>query len=263
MNIPLKSIIMLVASLTYAWLPVQALAQPEGPSAGEALEIMQQVDTRPMPDDQQLTMTMKLMNRQGKTLERTLRVKKQGESKSFLRFTAPADVENTAFLNISRESGDDEMYLYMPALNRIRRIASSTKHQNFMGSDFTYDDMGERDIHDYTYSLLSRDAMLDGYHTYVITGNAKKPAETGYSRLKFWIRKDHYLPVKIEYYDRSDDLLKIQTNGEFQQIENYRIATRIEMRNVQTDHKTILTMEDIEVDIGLPEMTWTKRNLRR
>jgi len=263
MNIPLKSLIMLVVSLTYAWLPMQAPAQAEGPTAGEALEIMQRVDNRPIPEDQQLTMTMKLINRQGKTLERTLRVKKQGETKSFLRFTAPADVENTAFLNISTDSGDDEMYLYMPALNRVRRIAASTKHQNFMGSDFTYDDMGDRDIHDYTYTLLSRDATLDGNPTYVITGDAKKPAETGYSRLKFRIRKDHYLPVKIEYYDRRGDLLKIQTNGEFQQIDSYRIATRIEMRNVQTNHKTILTMEDIRVDTGLPEMTWTKRNLRR
>ncbi len=263
MNIPLKSIIMLVVSLTYAWLPMQAPAQADGPSATEAMEIMQQVDNRPMPDDQQLTMTMKLVNRKEKTLQRTLRVKKQGETKSFLRFTAPADVENTAFLNISREAGDDEMYLYMPALNRVRRIASSTKHQNFMGSDFTYDDMGDRDIHDYTYTLLSGDATLEDDSTYVITGNARKPAETGYSRLKFWIRKDHYLPVKIEYYDRRGDLLKIQKNGEVQQFDEYMIATRIKMRNVQTKHQTILSMQDIQVNIGLPEMTWTQRNLRR
>jgi len=228
-----------------------------------ASEVMERVDNIPVPTDQQLEMTMTLINRHGDKLERVLDVKKQGEDKSYLLFLSPSDVKNTAFLNLSHENRDDEMYLYLPALRKVRRIASSSKHKNFMGSDFTYADMGDRDINDYTYEMIDRDSQLDGQSAYQIEGTAKAPREVGYSHLKFWIRKDIFMPVKIEYYDLSRDLLKVQSNKQFRQIDNYWLATHIEMNNVQTNHRTILEMEDIRVDIGLPDMTWTERNLRR
>jgi len=155
------------------------------------------------------------------------------------------------------------MWLYLPALRKVRRISSSSKHKNFMGSDFTYDDMGDRDINNYTYEFIERETTERGQSTYLIEGTAKDPRETGYTNLRFWIRKDIHLPVKIEYYDQRGNPLKIQTNEEFKQIKDYWLATHIEMHNLQTDHTTRLTMEDIKVDIGLPDMTWTKRNLRR
>ncbi len=256
----LKEALLLLAALTYAWMPYKPVAFAE---ANQAQQIMEQVDTTPRPEDQQLRMTMTLINSQGQQLQRALKVKKQGDSKSYLLFEEPADVRNTAFLNISHANRDDEMYLYLPALNRVRRIASSSKHKNFMGSDFTYDDMGDRDIDDYTYTQVKSSATINGFETYLIEGQARQPRETGYSQLRFWIRKDNYLPVQIEFYDLRGDLKKVQTNSEFRQIEDYWMATHIEMENVQNDHKTVLDMQDIQVDIGLPAMTWTERNLRR
>lgn len=228
-----------------------------------ARDVMETVDAVPVPEDQSLTMTMELENRQGKTLTRKLDVKKQGKDKSYLLFLEPSDVKNTAFLTITQDNRDDDMWLYLPALRKVRRISSSSKHNNFMGSDFTYDDMGDRDINDYTYEFIERETTEQGYSVYLIEGTAKDPRETGYSKLRFWIRKDIHLPVKIEYYDQRGDLLKVQTNEEFKQVKDYWLTGHIEMKNVQTDHATRLTMEDIQVDIGLPDMTWTERNLRR
>ena len=228
-----------------------------------ARDVMETVDAVPIPEDQSLTMTMELENRQGKTLTRELEVKKQGKDKSYLLFLAPSDVKNTAFLTITHENRDDDMWLYLPALHKVRRISSSSKHKNFMGSDFTYNDMGDRDINDYTYEYIEEETTEDDYVSYLIEGTAKDPREVGYSKLKFWIRKDIFLPVKIEYFDLRGDLLKVQTNSEFEQVKEYWLTTQIEMNNVQTNHATRLTMEDIQVDIGLPDMTWTERNLRR
>ncbi|HKJ67969.1 MAG TPA: outer membrane lipoprotein-sorting protein [bacterium] len=260
MSYLIKEILILIAAFAYAWAPFKPVAFADEP---EARAIMEQVENAPRPADQQLQMTMILVNSQEQQLTRILEVKKQGDEKSYLEFLEPADVEKTAFLNISHPDRDDEMYLYLPALHRVRRIASSSKHRNFMGSDFTYDDMGDRDIDDYTYTLEDKSVQLSGYGTYLITGIAKDPAETGYSKLRFWIRQDIYMPVQIEYYDLRGDLKKIQTNSEFKQIQEYWLSTHIEMRDVQENHKTILEMRDIQVDIGLPEVTWTQRNLRR
>ncbi|MCF7804767.1 MAG: outer membrane lipoprotein-sorting protein [Candidatus Marinimicrobia bacterium] len=255
-----KSMGILIFGLTFilAMAALQVQAQPI-----TANEVMERVENTPVPTDQQLEMTMTLINRRGDKLERVLDVKKQGEDKSYLLFLSPSDVKNTAFLNLSHDNRDDEMYLYLPALRKVRRIASSSKHKNFMGSDFTYADMGDRDINDYTYEMIDREARIDGENLYRIEGTAKHPRDVGYSKLKFWIRKDIFLPVKIEYYDLSGDMLKVQTNEQFKQIEQYWLATHIEMNNVQTNHRTILGMEDIEVDVDLPDMTWTERNLRR
>lgn len=242
---------------------VSLISTPLQAQSTTAREVMEQVDAVPVPEDQSLTMTMELENRQGKTLTRKLEIKKQGRDKSYLLFQEPADVKNTAFLTITHDDRDDDMWLYLPALRKVRRISSSSKHKNFMGSDFTYDDMGDRDINDYTYEFLERETTENGFSCYLIEGTAKDPRETGYSTLKFWIRKDIFLPVKIEYYDQRGDLLKVQTNSEFKQIKEYWLTKHIEMQNVQTNHATRLTMEDIQVDIGLPDMTWTERNLRR
>lgn len=242
---------------------VSLIGAPLQAQSTTARDVMETVDAVPVPEDQSLTMTMELENRQGKTLTRKLEVKKQGKNKSYLLFLEPGDVKNTAFLTITHDNRDDDMWLYLPALRKVRRISSSSKHKNFMGSDFTYDDMGDRDINDYTYEFIERETTELGHSTYLIEGTAKDPRETGYSKLKFWIRRDIHLPVKIEYYDQRGDLLKVQTNKEFEQVKDYWLATLIEMKNVQTNHATRLTMEDIKVDIGLPDMTWTERNLRR
>jgi len=256
----MKNIVLLVLALLYAWMPYKPVTFGAENSAREVIE---RVENAPRPADQQLTMTMTLVNSQGQTLTRTLEVKKQGDDKSYLLFVDPPDVKNTAFLNISHELRDDEMYLYLPALNRIRRIASSSKHKNFMGSDFTYDDMGDRDIDDYTYRMVESSTRFRDQEVYLIEGSAKDPNQTGYSKLRFWIRKDIYQPVKIEFFDRHGDLEKVQTNAGFKRIGEYLLATRIEMQNVQTGHKTILELQDIQVDQHLPEMTWTRRNLAR
>ena len=238
-----------------------------GPQTGQAAdeitgrEVAENVDTAPTPDDGTNGMTMTLVNDQGKTLERSLQVWKQGREKSAMVFLGPDDVRGTGFLTIDRENQDtDDMWLYLPDLSMTKRIDSDQKHQSFMGSDFTYDDMGDREIDDYTWTLV-REEIYEGHHVYVVEAQAKDPQDEGYSKLVSWVRDDVWKNVKTEYYDLNGELEKIQTNSNIEEIGGYWTITHLEMENVQTNHKTVLDFTDVRVNVGVPDAVFTSEEL--
>ena len=238
-----------------------------GPQTGQAAaeitgrEVAENVDTAPTPNDGTNRMVMTLVNDQGKTLERTLQVWKQGREKSAMVFLGPDDVRGTGFLTIDREHQDtDDMWLYLPDLSMTKRIDSDQRHQSFMGSDFTYDDMGDREIDDYTWTLL-RVETYEGHHVYVVEAQAKDPQDEGYRKLVSWVRDDVWKNVKIEYYGLNGELTKVQTNSNIEKIGDYWTITRLEMDNVQTDHRTVVELTDIEVNPGVPDAVFTAEEL--
>ena len=223
-------------------------------------QIIENVDNAPVADDARLLMTMTLINSQGQSLERQMWSWKQGTTKTALVFLAPDDVKGTAFLTIELPDYSSDMWLYLPSLGLTKHIDADSKTQNFMGSDFTYDDMGHRNMDDYDYEIL-REETYDGNHVYVIQATPHDPQDVGYSHMTSWIRDDIWKPVKIEYYDLSDVLEKVQTNSEIKKIDGYWAVTEMTMENVQTKHKTIVTMTKIEVNTGVPAEVFTSEGL--
>jgi outer membrane lipoprotein-sorting protein len=224
-------------------------------------EIIEKVDAAVVADDATLLMTMTLTNDRGEFLVREMWSWKQGTAKTALVFVEPEDVKGTAFLTIEGDDGaEDNMWLYLPSLDLTKRIDAESKSQNFMGSDFTYDDMGERNIDDYDYTLL-REEIHDGQHVLVVEGIAINPQEAGYSKLISWIRDDIWMPVRVEYYDLRGDLEKVQTNSRIEEIDGYWAVTKMEMENVQTNHSTIVEMTQIELNTGVPEEVFTSAGL--
>ena len=121
--------------------------------------------------------------------------------------------------------------------------------------------MGHRDINDYDYKIL-REETYDGNHVYVIQATAHNPQEASYSHMISWIRDDNiWKPVKVEYYDLSGKLEKIQTNSKIEKIDGYWAITEMTMENVQTNHKTVVTMTKIEVNTGVPAEVFTPEGL--
>ena len=219
-------------------------------------QIIENVDNAPVADDARLLMTMTLINSQGQSLERQMWSWKQGTTKTALVFLAPDDVKGTAFLTIELPDYSNDMWLYLPSLGLTKHIDADSKTQSFMGSDFTYNDMGHRNINDYDYQILREDTY-DGHHVYVVKATAHDPQEAGYSHMISWIRDDIWKPVKVEYYDLAGKLEKIQTNAKIEKIDAYWAVTEMEMENVQTNHKTIVTMTKIEVNTGVPADVFT------
>jgi hypothetical protein len=223
-------------------------------------QIVENVDNAPVADDARLLMTMTLTNSQGQSLDRQMWSWKQGTTKTALVFLAPDDVKGTAFLTIELPDYSNDMWLYLPSLGLTKHIDADSKTQSFMGSDFTYDDMGHRNISDYDYEIL-REETYDGNHVYVVKATAHDPQEAGYSHMISWIRDDIWKPVKVEYYDLAGKLEKIQTNSEIKKIDGYWAVTEMNMENVQTNHKTVVTMTKIEVNTGVPAEVFTSDGL--
>jgi outer membrane lipoprotein-sorting protein len=222
-------------------------------------KIIENVDALETADDAMLLMTMTLINDRDESLVREMRSWKLGTESTALLFIAPKDVAGTAFLTVGADD-DDNMWLYLPSLELTKRIDADSKSQSFMGSDFTYDDMGERDIDDYAYTFIRED-VYEGQHVLVVEGVAADPEDTGYSKVISWIRDDIWMPMKIEYFDTRGDLEKIQTNTRIEQIDGYWAITKMEMENVQINHKTIVEMTQMELNTGIPAEVFTSEAL--
>ena len=244
-------------------LPLPLFAQ----SAEEkGLEIAKESERRDQGfEDSEQTLLMVLRNRHGQETTReirgrTLEVADDGD-KSMIIFDSPKDVEGTALLTFSHKAEDDDQWLYLPALKRVKRIASNNKSGPFMGSEFAFEDLSSQEVEKYTYKYL-RDETYEGMDSYVIE---RYPVDenSGYTRQVVWIDKAEYRAHKIDFYDRKKSLLKTLTMHEFEQYQDKHWRPgRMEMVNHQTGKSTTLRFEDYEFKVGYTERDFDQNALK-
>lgn len=231
------------------------------------LEIATEVDSRDAGwGDSSSTMTMILRNKQGQESTREMRsqaleVADDGD-KSMIIFDEPKDVRGTALLTFSHKVGDDDQWLYLPALKRTKRIASRNKSGPFMGSEFAYEDLSSQEVEKYTYKYL-RDEELDGANSFVIE---RFPVDknSGYTRQVAWIDAERYIVTKVEFHDRKKSHLKTLTMHEYQQYKDkHWRPSRLEMVNHQTGKSTTLTFADYKFDQGFSDRDFDSAALAR
>ena len=230
------------------------------------LEIIEKVYNRPTGNDVQSELTMILINSRGDRRERVIKQYFKdygGEEKKTLFFISPADVRNTSFMNWSYEDEDrdDDQWIYLPALKRVKRISSDIKNDHFMGSDFTYDDLGSRHPSKDLHTLL-REETQDGEKIYVVE-SVPKEEDSIYSRTITWVIQDKWIGLKKEFYDRDGELLKLLTVKKCEKIGDYWILTGIEMHNVQKNHTTRMELKNVRIDKGVSDDMFTERMMRR
>ena len=219
----------------------------------------------PTGEDQTSDLTMTLINKSGSERIRKIKqfTKDFGDvEKSIMFFTSPADVKNTSFMNWSYDSDKpDDQWIYLPALKKVKRISSDSKSDYFMGSDFTYDDLGDRKLDDDTHKLL-REETIDGVDYYVVE-SIPKDEDYMYSKTITWIRKDNFIGLKKEFYDEDGELLKILKIKKFENISGFLVITRSEMENVQKNHRTNMELNNIKINTGIPASKFTERMMMR
>ncbi len=216
--------------------------------------------------DQQAELQMILRNRHGQESHRELRsrlLEVEGDGdKLLVIFDRPRDVKGTAFLTYSHKSGPDDQWLYLPALKRVKRIASNNKSGPFMGSEFSYEDLASQEVEKYTYRYL-RDESLQGLVCFVVE-RIPVDESSGYTRQLVWFGKLEYRPEKIEYYDRKNELLKTLTFlGYRQYLERYWRPDEMFMENHQTGKSTRLLWKRYELRTGLSERDFDRNSLKR
>lgn len=238
-----------------------------GTAEEKGLAIAQEVDRNDQGwGDAAASMEMVLRNRQGEESSRSIRIKfleVNGDGdKSLTIFDNPRDIKGTAFLSFSHVINADDQWLYLPALKRVKRISSSNKSGPFMGSQFAYEDLASFEVDKYHYKYL-RDEKLNNQETFVIE-NYPNYEHSGYSRQIVWVDKQRYIPLKVEYYDRKDDLLKTLTFNHYKQyLDKYWRAHEQVMDNRQNGKTTVLTLSDYQFRIGLNDRNFDRNSLRR
>ncbi len=216
--------------------------------------------------DNSADMLMVLRNKQGQEsvreiVSKTLEQLDDGD-KSLTVFNKPRDVKGTAFLSFSHAIGNDEQWLYLPALKRVKRISSSNKSGPFMGSEFSFEDLSSFEIEKYTYKYLG-DEELNGLNNFKVE---QTPVEenSGYTRRIVWLDQDEYRIHKIEFYDRKNSLLKTLLFKDYHQyLEQYWRPSTSEMTNHQNGKSTVLQWSNFKFNVGLKDEDFTRNTLKR
>ena len=216
--------------------------------------------------DQTSDMLMILRNRQGQESTRYIRnrvLEVDGDGDKFLSiFDKPADVKHTAMLTYSHGLEPDDQWLYLPALKRVKRINSRNKSGPFMGSEFAFEDLGSQEVEKYSYKYL-KDETCGDWECYVVE-RFPEYEYSGYTRQVTWIDKAEYRPVKVEFYDRKNVLLKTLTYSGYQEyIGYYWRADEMFMQNHQTGKSTLLKWSNYKFKTSVAERDFNPNALPR
>ena len=212
-------------------------------------------------------MLMTLKDKRGNISDREMRVKglegTGGEgNKTLMIFDTPKDQKGTALLTFSHANKDDDQWLYLPALKRVKKIASKKKSGPFMGSEFSFEDIGGNEVEEFDYKYL-RDETFDGQKCFVIE-SYPKDKYSGYTRIISWIDQEHYRTLKAEFYDRKKSHLKtLVATGFTLYNDKFWRPDLLEMVNHQTGKSTTLKSKGTVFSSGLDASDFNKNSLKR
>lgn len=243
--------------------PDEAAAVPvKPPTLGlSGRQIMEKVkDHRDNPDETS-KVEMVLISKSGSERKRQMLIKRKTDPQSeldkiMIRFSAPADIRGTSLLTWEKAAGSDQQWVYLPALKKTKKIAGSGKKDDFVGSDFTYEDMRPLDLDANQYSIVQETADV------VVIDVVPQDADSAYSRRRMTIQKSNFVVLGVDYYDKKNQLLKRMRGADFVQVEPGRWRSNtVEVKNIQNGHATILRVQARRLNTGLGDSDFTQRAL--
>ncbi len=264
----MNKMILIALLLCVTLLPVSAFADD-----AKARSIMEKVDARDDGETMITDMEMILIDRNGSERRRTLQTYSKDvgvDTHKLMFFLHPADVKGTGFLTYDYDdvAKDDDQWLYLPALKKTKRIASSDKSGSFMGSDFTYADMTSRDLEDYDFKLL-KEAEVRGNKVWIIESTPRSEQvidETGYTKSIGFVRQDNYVLVRALHYLKKGGKKKYFDVQKSELIDGVWVNLEMTMTTKQakqTTHKTILRNSKVVINKQLDDGLFTIRHLEK
>ena len=242
-----------------------------------AEEIMRRVDEREAGDSSVSDITLVLIDRRERQRIRNLKLysKNYGEdTKTLSLFESPADIRGTAYLNFDWNDSlrDDDSLLYLPALQRVKRLASSDTSDSFLGSDFTYADINGFEIDWYDYSLVNESEMIGGEDCWVIEMIAKSEFKdraeeaTGYSKMQSWVSKEKFIQLRGQFWELRGNRIKFFTASEVELVEDIWTVKRLQAittRNDRQEHASILQIKSIDYNVDVADELLTTQAMQR
>ncbi|NOX33617.1 MAG: outer membrane lipoprotein-sorting protein [Deltaproteobacteria bacterium] len=242
-----------------------------------AFEVVRKMDTREDGDTLTTDTLMILINKNKRKRIRNIKnIRKDygPDTRGIIFFLSPADVRNTAYMSYEWDdaSKEDDSWLYLPALRKVKRIASADKSGSFMGSDFTYSDINGIKINDWDYTFIKENVKERGFDTFVVRGLPKKELkekvlkETGYLKTVMWIRKDNYMLVKGKYWVKKGHKIKYFKASDIKKVDDIWTACKLTMvttKKGKVTHSSVLKFSNIRYNTVIDDATFTTRRMER
>jgi hypothetical protein len=233
-------------------------------AADNALEIVQEAQHRTDTKSQRYEGLLQVFDARGKISDKRWtydRLGAHGASKSILRFTAPAEVKGVALLVVNHPDRASDQWMWTPAIERDRRIALQDRSTRFFGTDFSFEDLEERDVDQYDY-VLRGDEAVDGVLCWRVESTPREGKSSQYTRSLLWVRKDNYAFAKIENFLK-ELLVRRLIYSDMQNVQGVWTARRLEMTDLRRGSRTRLTLEKLQYDVAMKDEDFTLQAIRR
>jgi outer membrane lipoprotein-sorting protein len=233
-------------------------------AADNARQIVDEAQKRTDAKSQRYEGLLQVFDAKGKISDKRWmfeRLGSHGDSKAVLRFTAPAEVKGVALLVVNHPDRASDQWMWTPAIERDRRIALQDRSTRFFGTDFSFEDLEERDVNQYEYSLAGEEP-IDGAACWKIVSTPKEAKSSQYTRSIVWIRKDNYAFARIENYIKEQPVRRL-SYSDIQSVQGIWTARQLEMADLRRGSRTKLTLDKLEYNVPLKDENFTLQALRR
>ena len=229
----------------------------------DARKIVQEAQRRAESKSQRYEGLLQVLDSKGKVADKRwlfTRLGSHGQSKAVLRFVAPPEVKGVALLIVNHPDRASDQWMWTPALQRERRIALQDRSTRFFGTDFSFEDLEERDVNQYSYRLIGEEA-IDGAPCWRIESTPSEKKISQYVKSEVWIRKDTYAFAQVESYVKAGVVRRLKYSN-FVQQQGIWTGRRLEMTDLRRNSRTILTLEKLEYNVPLKDEDFTIQSLR-
>jgi hypothetical protein len=246
-----------------ALIVLALLAGANARAQSDPRQIVEEAQKRSDATSQRYDGLLQVLDAKGKIADKRwvfVRLGSHGNSKAVLRFVAPAEVKGTALLVVNHPERSSDQWMWTPALQRERRIALQDRSTRFFGTDFSFEDLEERDVNQYGYRLLGEE-LIDGAVCWKIESVPSERKTSQYTRSIIWIRKDNFASAQIENYIKAEVVRRLKYS-DFAHVQGIWTGRRLEMHDLRRNSRTILILEKLQYNTPLKDDDFTLQALK-
>jgi outer membrane lipoprotein-sorting protein len=240
---------------------VTAFAADPAPSARKIMEDVYSQDTS---HDISMKASFQISDAQGRSTKKEFtyrRIGSPGDSRTLVAFTAPKEIAGVALLSINQRGVNDRQYMYVPAQQRVRTVATQERTARFIGTDFTFEDIGERVLDDFNYRLLGDTETMEGHKTYKVEATPLDASRSQYKRIYYWVAQDAPVILFAEMYDAQGKKVRVLRATQLKRENGIWGARNTEMSTVADGTKTVLRIDEVKFNTKLDEKLFTPEGL--
>ncbi len=242
-------------------LPVRTFAADATP---DAQKIMADVYKQDINHDITMKASFQIFDQQGHSAKKDFilrRIGSPGDTKTEVVFTAPKEIRGVALLSINQPGASERQYVYTPATQRVRSVVPQERSVRFIGTDFTFEDIGERVLGDFNYRVIGSDEILEGHKTYKVEATPVDSSRSQYKYIYYWVAQDVPVVLFAEMYDAQGQKVRVVHASDIKRAGGIWGARHTEMRTVQDGTRTVLTIDEVKFNTNPDEKLFTPQGL--